>query len=456
MLAFAPTLARASPLAEPNPPSDAIVENAPRGSERLRKFALALKTLGIPAEKITDFADFPDAGRVSTSDVLGLAKYIDPDGGLRRYLDVTASRITLYPNFAVDSKGQDAPDYSVATGARSNEDSPDLIRNLGRVADQVRANRPHPLAGLRVVIDPGHMGSPFWNDKDGKFVKFGGKTVAEGELTLWTAKLLANELEALGATVLLTRTTTDPVTTYTWDDFNPSAQLANYYYKSLDDWMPKYLALSDAELVRRLPSAPEVVKMKGFSGKVYLFLQEDMNARAKIVDAFKPDVFIDLHFDSQKTDALQSSRDDVSVYVPGGIRKNETGAINQRTDGLKHLLDVRRWKQSARMDSLLVNQVAKNLGLPALKDPNAVQTAVKVSDGVYARNIYETKRMTGSLCGFFESFHYDHVREFPRLTTLDRSSIYHGHAFRYPSRLEAISTGIRQGLLTYFQSFQAD
>lgn len=423
-------------------------------SERLRKFDLALKTLGIPPEKEPDYRDFPVAGSVSTPDVLTLAKYIDPDGGLLRYLSVQPTRLDLYPAFFKAGGPNDPPEYGLATGATANQDSPELLARLERASRNVRANAAKPLTGLRLVVDPGHMGTPFWNDLDGKYVKVGGKTVAEGEIALWTAKLLATDLENLGAEVRLTRTDLNPVTRYTWENFDPRERLADYYYKSRDDWMAKYLALGDSELVRQLPKAPEVRRMGTFAGKVQLFLQEDMDARSKIVEAERPDVFVDIHFDSMRVDELQSRNDDVSVYVPGAVRKNETGARNQRADALKHLLDVRRWKQSSRMAKAMVGLVAKNLGLPLLKD--GIETSVKVSDGVFARNIFQTKRATPGLCAFFEAFHYDYVKEFPRLTNLDREATYRGTAFRYPSRLEAVSNGIRDGLIQYLRDFQAD
>lgn len=425
-------------------------------SERLRKFELALKTLGIPAEAEPDFSKFPVAGSVSTRDVLSIANYIDPDGGLRRYLAVQPGRIDLFPSVLSPKVPAPRPDYGILTGAPENRDSPDLLDRLERVSRRVIAADANPLAGLRVTIDPGHMGSPFWNELDGKYVKVGGKTVAEGEIALWTAKLLATELERLGAEVTLTRSGLEPVTPYTWDNFDPRARLADYYYKSLDDWMGKYLALSDAELVRQLPNAPEVRKMKTIGQRGNLFLQEDLVARARIVEASRADLFIALHFDSQSTDELQSARNDVSVYVPGAIRKNETGPRGDRAFALKHLLEVRRWKQSARMAKRLVDSVARNLGLPTLKDSGPIPAAVKVADGVFARNIVQTKRSTSSLVAFFESFHYDHVGEFPRLTVLDGRGTYRGITFRHPTRLNAVSSGIRDGLLTYFREFKPE
>ena len=215
------------------------------------------------------------------------------------------------------------------------------------------------------------------------------------------------------------------------------------------------IELPDAELVRRLPSAPEVKKMSTTAGRIHLFLQEDMDARAKIAERYRPDLFIDLHYDSQLTDQLQSARDDVAVYVPGAVGAKETGAKNQRADALKHLLEVRRWKQSTKAAKSMVDSLARNLGLPLLKEGEP-GTMVRVADGVFARNIFETKRATSGISAFFESFHYDHTREFPRLTVLDRTGTYRGKSFRYPARLDAVVTGIRDGLLAYFRDFSIE
>jgi N-acetylmuramoyl-L-alanine amidase len=428
-------------------------DTAPTGAERIRKLELALKTLGVPNQARPDFSEFPVAGSVSTDEFQSIAKYIDPDGGLRRYLEISPSNVVLFPTPFAPSGTNPNPDYELATGASANRDSSDLIARLDKVA---RNPASAPLAGLRVAIDPGHMGTPFWNDKDGKFVTIHGKTVAEGEINLWTAELLAIELEKLGAEVKLTRTDLNPVTHSTWDNFDPRDRLAEYYYKGIDDWMAKYFAMSDSDLVRLIPKDPNVRKIQGYDGKINLFLQEDMNARSELVAAYNPDLFIDIHYDSQLTDGLQSRGDDTSVYVPGGIRKNETGPVLARALMLQQMVEVRRWKQSVKMASAMVNAMSKSLGIRMISDAQEVPTSVKVVDGVLARNIYETKHSTHGLTAFFEAFHYDYVREFPALTTLDHSAVYHGTTFRYPARLEAVANGMRDGLVQYFREFQTN
>src|SRR4051812_21860563 len=109
-------------------------------SDRHRKFELALKTLGIPLEKDQDFTAFPVAGSVSTSDVLSIAKYFDPDAGLRRSLSITPNRIDLFPGFYSPTAPNDATEFTLATGAAANRDSEDLLSRLDRVSRNVSGN----------------------------------------------------------------------------------------------------------------------------------------------------------------------------------------------------------------------------------------------------------------------------------------------------------------------------
>ncbi len=75
------------------------------------------------------------------------------------------------------------------------------------VGDQV-------LAGLKIAIDPGHIGGKWATMEERRFVVDGGKPVAEGDMTLQVALLLKEQLTALGASVQLLRSTAEPTTTW--------------------------------------------------------------------------------------------------------------------------------------------------------------------------------------------------------------------------------------------------
>ena len=63
-----------------------------------------------------------------------------------------------------------------------------------------------PLAGLRIAIDPGHLGGDF-AQMEARWFRIGNShPVEEGKMTLIVAKLLKQRLERMGAQVWLTRT----------------------------------------------------------------------------------------------------------------------------------------------------------------------------------------------------------------------------------------------------------
>src|SRR5947209_9643713 len=81
-----------------------------------------------------------------------------------------------------------------------------------------------PLAGLRIALDPGHLGG-HWAKMEERWFQVGNtKAVTEGDLTLRVSRLLAARLRKLGATVLFVRNSTKPVTTKRPADFKELAR----------------------------------------------------------------------------------------------------------------------------------------------------------------------------------------------------------------------------------------
>lgn len=70
-----------------------------------------------------------------------------------------------------------------------------------------------PLEGVKIAIDPGHIGGA-WAKMEQRWYQMPGEPTAvmEGEMTLATAQLLKTSLEALGAAVSLVRDKTEPLT----------------------------------------------------------------------------------------------------------------------------------------------------------------------------------------------------------------------------------------------------
>ncbi len=94
---------------------------------------------------------------------------------------------------------------------RNSASPPSLPRGIG-------------LKGLRIAIDPGHIGGQYAAIEE-RLVTIGdGRVAKEGDLTLATAKRVRTLLENEGATVWLTRETADPASPYSPEDYLEEAK----------------------------------------------------------------------------------------------------------------------------------------------------------------------------------------------------------------------------------------
>ncbi|MCE0524090.1 MAG: hypothetical protein LV480_14375 [Methylacidiphilales bacterium] len=144
----------------------------------------------------------------------------DPFSAFTPYLDINDSRVVIYP--APDERQipqfvlQFAPPNQSRAPMRWFR-TPEEVRSMSHPLDK-------PLNGLRVAIDPGHIGGP-WAQMEERSTRYRGSApVQEGNLNLITGRLLQQELTAMGATVFLTRDSTEPVTPYRPDDMIEQAR----------------------------------------------------------------------------------------------------------------------------------------------------------------------------------------------------------------------------------------
>jgi N-acetylmuramoyl-L-alanine amidase len=107
----------------------------------------------------------------------------------------------------------------------ANENSCARVPRLWHPAKSLpSAKSDKPLAGLRIALDPGHLGGK-WAKMEERWFQVGDtKPVTEGDLTLRVAKLLAPKLRLLGAKVLFVRNSTSPVTPKRPSDFKTLAK----------------------------------------------------------------------------------------------------------------------------------------------------------------------------------------------------------------------------------------
>ncbi len=144
-----------------------------------------------------------------------------PNGAAQNYLEITPDGHALAVRmdadkspsfFYLQTRAPDAPRPTPPSGAR-------YWRPLSELGP---ATPDHPLAGLRVALDPGHLGGA-WGPMEARSFSFNGDPpVQEGDLALRVAQLLKPRLEALGAQVTMVRDRPGPLTGEKIEDVHPA------------------------------------------------------------------------------------------------------------------------------------------------------------------------------------------------------------------------------------------
>jgi hypothetical protein len=149
-----------------------------------------------------------------------LHNLFDPFDAFAPFLDINDTRVVIYPS----ATNHTVPQFVLHFAPPGKAIAP--IRWF-RTPEEFRATTHppgKPLDGLRVAIDPGHIGGP-WAQIEERSTRYNGSApVQEGDLNLITARLLKAELRNLGATVYVVRESTEPVTPYRPGDFIEEAR----------------------------------------------------------------------------------------------------------------------------------------------------------------------------------------------------------------------------------------
>ena len=252
----------------------------------------------------------------------------------------------------------------------------DQNQTVPREIESISTDKNNSLTGLRIALDPGHIGGRF-SQMEGRHFSFDNHSpVREGELVLLVAKSLKAKLGKLGAKVILVREQNEPVTSNRPSDFHQEAEA----------WVRE----REFNLDRKYEIG-ERDKMVTKRKEVLFYRIAEIRARAKRVNEnIQPDLVICLHLNAaawpnpDKQELVE--RNDFHVLVNGCYMGGELSDDHQRLDMIYRL--VNRWAQAEQEVAESISGAFSRLTqLPAFvyKGPNAVK--VGSVPGVWARNL---------------------------------------------------------------------
>ena len=285
-----------------------------------------------------------------------------------------------------------------------------------------------PLKGVRVAIDPGHLGGD-WAKMEGRFFQMGrSRPVREGDLTLAVAKKLKPQLEKLGAEVTLLRTSSRPLT--------PER--------------PKTLRGPAMAELKGSPT-PERIQTQS---ELFFYRISEIRARAQQVNQrFKPDVVLCLHFNAEEWGEPEhpqlQPRNHLHALVNGCYGAKELEWDDVRSEMLVQLFE-RTTAEALPLTESVVGALAEETGLPPFTYFSSNARRVGSSAYVYARNLL-ANRLYRAPVVFLEPYVMNSEPVWKRVQMGDYSGEKTIDGVPRKSLTNEYATGVAEGLARYYR-----
>jgi len=305
---------------------------------------------------------------------------------------------------------------------------PALKRYWRKASEMGPAPAGKPLQGVRIAIDPGHLGGE-WAAMEERFFQLGkSRPVAEGDLTLVVAKRLKPMLEKLGAQTVLLRKSDRPAT----------------------QQRPKTL---ESAAAAELTGAFTAERLRRQS-ELFFYRISEIRARAQLVnETLKPDLVICLHLNAEEwgepDNPQLQPRNHLHAIVNGCYGARELESDDIRAEMLTHLFS-RISEESIPLSEFVVETLAEETGLPPFTYFSANATRVGQGPYLYARNLL-ANRLYKAPVVFLEPYVMNSGPVWRRVQLGDYSGEKVVDGISQKSIYAEYALGVAEGLARYFR-----
>lgn len=270
----------------------------------------------------------------------------------------------------------------------AEDDATQPVPRLWRPAGSLPPVRPgKPLSGIKVALDPGHLGGK-WAKMEERWFQVDDKpAVQEGDLVLQVSRILAPRLKQLGAKVFFVRKDAEPVTLKRPDDFKELARRI-----LVKNGVPQPRMGGDT----LDPADPEKEQTIRWQSEILFYRYSEIRRRAVLVNTkLHPDVVLCLHLNAEGWGDPKSptliDQNHLHLLVNGAYLKEELEFDDQRFEMVRRLLS-RAYDEELALANTIAGVMAKETELPPYEYPTAnTVTKVGSSGYVYARNLLATR-----------------------------------------------------------------
>ena len=287
-----------------------------------------------------------------------------------------------------------------------------------------------PLAGLRIALDPGHIGG-YWAKMEERWFRIGDSPpVTEGDMTLTVAELLTPRLEELGAEVFLTRGKPAPATDLIVN------QLEDVAAESLAD--------------KAIPNDEESLRKE--SERLFYRVAE-IRRRANLVNqVIRPDVVICLHFNAEPWGAADNpqlvDQNHLHFLITGALSGQEIRYEDQRYDMLVKLLN-RSFLEEVALTNVISRKIAAATGLPPYFYRTGAAIQVNANPYVWARNLL-ANRLFACPVVYIEPYVMNNRFVFERIQAGDYEGVRDFGGVMRKSIYREYADAVAEGILAYY------
>ena len=300
-----------------------------------------------------------------------------------------------------------------------------------------------PLAGLRIALDPGHLGGE-WAKMEERWFQVGNtQPVQEGDLTLKVARLLAPRLRELGAKVFFVRNSNEPVTAKRPDDFR---ELARKILIKNGVPQPRVDVLDSND--------PEKEQTIRWQSEILFYRYSEIRRRAALVN-FKlhPDLVLCLHFNAEgwgdPNNPTLTDNNHLHLLVNGSYLQQELEFDDERFEMIRRLLS-RAYDEELPLADTIAGAMASETQLPPYQYPTTNSTTkVGTSGYVYARNLL-APRLYRCPVVYCEPYVMNSKDAFVRIQTGDYEGTRNINGTERKSIFREYADSVADGLVEYY------
>jgi len=359
-----------------------------------------------------------------------------PDGTFYNYLGFENGAVQVYDTAQKQTR---LWELRLSTGADpqtlpSPEKSPLLRQQLGATAEK-------PLCGLRICLDPGHIGGEWSDVEERKFTIGRDRPVEEAELNCITCRWIGKQLEAAGAEVVWSRQLGVPATALRPADLQMEGILA--------------LWERDSRKAQNLGPAG-LVKLAQWWSELLFYRVAEIQARATTVASLQPDLTLCVHYNAApggfRGARLYSNVNRIVIFVHGSYLPRELEFADIKYDLMAKLLEGSAPVEEG-VGNAIAGQVVKTWNYPPEDYEGGREGCRRVNANpyVWSRNLLASRLFPGPVV-FVEGPYMNDRQMYRRLQAGDYDGEREIEGKKCRSIYREYADIVAQGVIDYYRN----